>query len=192
MTDPQPPAKPPFGKKRRRLDRPQVRVDAAAPATQKRSMLLSPGGIGTMAAIGVGALVVTNGFGGGETRRDCTIRRVATSQAQCEAIQPGAQCTLAFAGGAAAAGLSRTGSSGPWSIQPLTAGPGSLYRDRSGQLFSINQSCSTRASRSLFWGGRSSVGGSSSGYSSGQSQGVMRSGFGSTARSFSGFSSRGG
>ena len=35
--------KPPFGKKRRSLPKPQVRVDVAAAPAQKRSMLLSPG-----------------------------------------------------------------------------------------------------------------------------------------------------
>jgi len=196
MTDRTPPGKPPFGKQRRNLPRPQVRVDEAAPPVQKRSVLLSPAGIGTMAAIGVGALVITNGFGGGGTRRECTITQVANSVAQCEALQPGAQCAAAFAGGATAVGLSRVGSSGPWSVQPLTAGPGAGYRTASGQAFNVNSSCrsssTSNTSRSFFWGGGSSARSGSSGYSSGQSQGVTRSGFGSTARSFSSSSSRGG
>ncbi|MDP3545132.1 MAG: hypothetical protein Q8S29_03030 [Phreatobacter sp.] len=193
MTDQKPPQKPPFGKKQRRnLPKPQVRVDAAAPPRQKRSMLLSPAGLGTMAVLGVGAMVVTNGFGGGGTRSSCTTGQVATSLAQCQAILPGAQCATAFAGGATVVGLSRTGS-GPWSVQPVSLGAGGSYQTLAGQPFTLN-ACrtSSRTSRSFFWGGSSSAGRSSSGLSSGQSQGVTRSGFGSTARGFSSSSSRGG
>lgn len=194
MTDPQPPQKPPFGKKQRRnLPKPQVRVDAAAAPTQKRSMLLSPAGLGTMAALGVGALVVTNGFGSGGTRSDCTTGQVATSLAQCQAILPGAQCATAFAGGAAVVGLSRTGT-GPWSVQPVSPGTGGGYQTLAGQPFRLNtcrSSSSSSTRSSYFWGG-SSAGHSSSSTSTSQSQGVTRSGFGSTARSFSSSSSRGG
>jgi hypothetical protein len=194
MTDPQPPQKPPFGKKQRRnLPRPEVRVDAAEPPRQKRSMLLSPAGLGTMAAIGVGALVVTNGFGSGGTRSDCTTGQVATSLAQCQAILPGAQCATAFAGGATAVGLSRTGS-GPWSVQPVSTGTSGSYQTLAGQPFRLNtcRSSSSSSRSSYFWGGSSSAGRSTSGASTSQSQGVTRSGFGSTARSFSSSSSRGG
>ncbi|MGU9981894.1 hypothetical protein ACJ4V0_17825 [Phreatobacter sp. HK31-P] len=194
MTDQKPPQKPPFGKKQRRnLPKPQVRVDAAAPPRQKRSMLLSPAGLGTMAVLGVGAMVVTNGFGGGGTRQTCSVGQVATSVAQCEALMPGPQCAAAFAGGAAAVGLSRAGS-GPWSVQPVSLGAGGAYQTLAGVPFSTARTCrsSSSTSRSYFWGGSSSAGRSSSGLSSGQSQGVTRSGFGSTARGFSSSSSRGG
>lgn len=193
MTDQQPPQKPPFGKKQRRnLPKPQVRVEAAAQPARKRSVLLSPAGLGTMAVLGVGALVVTNGFGGGATRSSCTTGQVATSLAQCQAILPGAQCAAAFAGGATVVGLSRTGS-GPWSVQPVSSGTGGGYQTLAGQPFTLNtcRSSSSSSRSGFFWGG-SSAGRSSSGYSSGQSQGVTRSGFGSTARSFSSSSSRGG
>lgn len=195
MTDPQPPQKPPFGKKQRRnLPKPQVRVDAAAQPARKRSVLLSPAGLGTMAVLGVGALVVTNGFGGGNTRQTCSVGQVATSVAQCEALMPGPQCAAAFAGGAAAVGLSRTGS-GPWSVQPVSLGAGGAYQTLAGQPFSTARTCrsssSSNSRSTYFWGG-SSAGRSSSGASSNQSQGVTRSGFGSTARSFSSSSSRGG
>ncbi len=194
MTDQTPPERPPFGKKQRRnLPKPQVRVDAAAAPTQKRSMLLSPAGLGTMAAIGVGALVVTNGFGSGNTRQTCSVGQVATSVAQCEALMPGPQCAAAFASGVAAVGLSRSGS-GPWSVQPVSVAAGGGYQTLAGQPFSTTRSCRSSSSSgtrsSFFWGG-SSAGSSSSGASTSQSQGVSRSGFGSTARSFSS-SSRGG
>ncbi len=193
MTDQQPPQKPPFGKKQRRnLPKPQVRVEAAAQPARKRSVLLSPAGLGTMAVLGVGALVVTNGFGGGATRSSCTTGQVATSLAQCQAILPGAQCAAAFAGGATMVGLSRTGS-GPWSVQPVSSLASGGYQTLAGQPFRLNtcRSSSSSSRSGFFWGG-SSAGRSSSGASSNQSQGVTRSGFGSTARSFSSSSSRGG
>jgi hypothetical protein len=193
MTDP----KPPFGKRERRsLPKPQVRVDAAAaaPPAQKRSALLSPVGIGTAALLGIGTITATNGFGLGGTRQSCSVGQVATSVAQCEALMPGPQCAAAFAGGATAVGLSRSGS-GPWGVQPVRLGAGGAYQTLAGQPFSTARSCSSSSSsssRSFFWGGgSSSAGSSSSGASSSQSQGVTRSGFGSTARSFSS-SSRGG
>ena len=192
MTDP----KPPFGKRERRsLAKPQVRVDAAAaPPAQKRSALLSPVGIGTAALLGIGTITATNGFGLGGTRQSCSVGQVATSVAQCEALMPGPQCAAAFAGGATAVGLSRSGS-GPWGVQPVRLGAGGAYQTLAGQPFSTARSCSSSSSsssRSYFWGGGgSSAGNSSSGAASSQSQGVTRSGFGSTARSFSS-SSRGG
>ncbi|AVO45202.1 hypothetical protein [Phreatobacter cathodiphilus] len=194
MTDP----KPPFGNRERRsLPKPQLRVDAAAAATppaQKRSVLLSPVGIGTAALLGIGTVTATNGFGLGGTRQSCSVGQVATSVAQCEALMPGPQCAAAFAGGATAVGLSRSGS-GPWGIQPVRLGTGGAYQTLAGQPFSTARSCSSSSSsssRSHFWGGgSSSAGNSSSGAASSQSQGVTRSGFGSTARSFSS-SSRGG
>lgn len=192
MTNPPPPQKPPFGKKRRNLPKPQVRVEAAAPPTQKRSMLLGPVGIGTAALLGIGALSATNGFGLGGSRQTCSTGQVANSVAQCEALMPGPQCAAAFAGGATAVGLSRSGS-GPWAVQPVRLGAGGAYQTLAGQPFSTARTCrsSSSTSRSFFWGGGSSAGRSSSGAASSQSQGVTRSGFGSTARSFSS-SSRGG
>jgi hypothetical protein len=194
MTDP----KPPFGKRERRsLPKPKVRVDAAAAAApaQKRSMLLGPVGIGTAALLGIGTITATNGFGLGGTRQSCSVGQVATSVAQCEALMPGPQCAAAFAGGATAVGLSRSGS-GPWGLQPVRPGASGGYQTLAGLPFSTARSCSSSSSssssRSYFWGGgSSSAGNSSSGASSSQSQGVTRSGFGSTARSFSS-SSRGG
>lgn len=189
MADP----KPPFGKRQRRnLPKPQVRVEAAAAPAQKRSVLLGPVGIGAAALLGIGAITATNGFGLGGTRPDCTASQVATSVSQCEAIQSGPQCAAAFAGGARAVGLSRRGSSGPWSVEALTAGAGSAYLTALGQPFTPRNTCrSSSSTRSVFWGGGWSSGRSSSGTASSQSQGVSRSGFGSTARSFSS-SSRGG
>lgn len=192
MADP----KPPFGKRQtRNLPKPQVRVDAAAAPSQKRSLLLGPVGIGAAALLGIGAITTTNGFGLGGTRPDCTASQVAVSITQCEAIQSGPQCGAAFARGAAAVGLTRRGTSGPWSIEPLTAGAGSAYLTALGQPFTARSTCrSSSSTRSVFWGGGSggsSAGSNTSGAATSQSQAVNRSGFGSTARSFSS-SSRGG
>ncbi|WP_439575465.1 hypothetical protein [Phreatobacter sp.] len=187
------------GKQRRRLAKPKVRVDAPAATPQrKRSALLSPIGIGTAALLGVGAITATNGFGTGRTRTDCTTTQIVTTQMQCEAVVPGEQCRVAFSGAPAAVGLSRSGS-GSWSMQPLGMSTPGRYITATGQVFSARRSCpTTRSSNSFFWtGGRGgsarSVGwGSSSGRSATQSQGVTRSGFGSTGRSFSSSSSRSG
>jgi hypothetical protein len=153
---------------------------------RKRSMLLSPVGIGTMALLGTGAFAATNGFG--TASRPCTSQQIATSAAQCQALGGNvAACTAAFAGGAQAIGLTRTSSSGAWTPQPLRALSGGTYQTMGGAAFSpysCSRSSSSSSSRSgYFWGGSS--GRSSSGVSSGSSS-VSRSGFGSSARGFSG------
>jgi hypothetical protein len=159
--------------------------DSSSPdPDRKRSMLLSPVGIGTMALLGTGVFAATNGFGLGN--RPCMTTQVATSVLQCQAIMPGPACAAAFAGGAGAVGLSRTGNSGAWSHQPLRVGSGGNYLTMSGSPFAINASCSSSSSRSssssYFYSGGSS--GSSTG-AAGQTS-VQRGGFGSTASGFHG------
>lgn len=188
------------GTPRRRLARPQLRTEAPAATPQrKRSALLSPFGIGAAALLGVGAITATNGFGGGRTRTDCTTTQIVTSLLQCEAVIPGDQCRSAFMAAPPAVGLTRSGA-GSWSLQPLASRPAGGYATIAGQPFTAQQSCpSTRSNRSFFWtGGRGSSsrslnwGTPSSSRSATQSQGVTRSGFGSTGRSFSSSSSRSG
>jgi hypothetical protein len=154
---------------------------------RKRSMLLSPVGIGAMALLGTGTFAATNGFGLGG--RPCTSQQIATSAAQCQALGGTvAACTAAFASGPQAIGLTRTSSSSAWIPQPLRSLPGGTYQTMGGAAFSpyscSRSSSSNRSSSSFFWGGGSS-GRSSSGVSSGSSS-VSRSGFGSTSRGFSG------
>jgi hypothetical protein len=151
---------------------------------RKRSMLLSPVGIGTMALLGTGAFAATNGFG--LAGRSCMTQQIATSAAQCQTLGAGPGCVAAFTGGAQAVGLSRSGS-GSWTTQPLRALPGGTYQTMAGSAFSLN-SCSSSSSRSssssgFYYGGGSS--GSSSGAGTGQSS-VSRGGFGSTASGFFG------
>lgn len=188
------------GAPRRRLAKPQVRTEAPAATPQrKRSALLSPLGIGAAALLGVGAITATNGFGTGRTRTDCTTTQIVTSQLQCEAVIPGEQCRSAFMAAPPAVGLTRSGS-GSWSLQPLASRPAGGYSTIAGQPFTARQSCpTTRSNRGFFWtGGRGSSsrslgwGSSSSSRSATQSQGVTRSGFGSTGRSFSSSSRSGG
>jgi hypothetical protein len=162
-------------------------TDSPSPGPEperKRSLLLSPVGIGAMALLGTGTFAATNGFGLGG--RPCTTQQVATSAEQCQALGGGAGCAAAFAGGAQAVGLSRSGSSS-WTPQPLRALPGGTYQTMAGSAFTANScsrsSSSRSSSSSYFWGGSS--GRSSSGVSSGSSS-VSRSGFGSTSRGFSG------
>lgn len=187
------------GKQRRALAKPKVRADAPAPTPQrKRSALLSPFGIGAAALLGVGAITATNGFGSGRTRTDCINRQVVTNQMQCEAVVPGDQCRSMFLRAPTAVGLTRTGG-GSWSLEPLLAVVPGRYTTASGQAFNAGQSCqTTRSNRSFFWTGGSGSSSGSSGWgtrsssSTSQSQGVTRSGFGSTGRSFSSSSSRSG
>lgn len=152
---------------------------------RKRSMLLSPVGIGAMALLGTGAFAATNGFGLGG--RPCTSQQIATSAAQCQALGGTvAACTAAFAGGQQAIGLTRTSSNSAWVPQPLRSLPGGTYQTMGGAAFSpyscSRSSSSNRSSSSFYWGGGSS---GSSSTAAGQSS-VTRSGFGSTSRGFSG------
>jgi hypothetical protein len=152
---------------------------------RKRSMLLSPIGIGSMALLGTGAFAATNGFGLAGRSSSCVTQQVATSAAQCQTLGAGAGCVAAFTGGAQAVGLSRTGS-GSWSPQPLRVLPGGTYQTMAGSAFSLNScrsSSSSRSSSGFYYGGGSS--GASSGAAAGQSS-VSRGGFGSTSRSFFG------
>jgi hypothetical protein len=154
---------------------------------RKRSMLLSPVGIGTMALLGTGAFAATNGFGLAGRSSSCVTQQIATSVAQCQTLGAGAGCVAAFTGGAQAVGLSRTGS-GSWSPQPLRVLPGGTYQTMAGSAFSLNSCSSSSSSRSssssgFYYGGGSS--GQSSGAAAGQSS-VARGGFGSTSRGFFG------
>jgi hypothetical protein len=153
--------------------------------TRKRSALLTPVGIGTMALLGTGTFAATNGFG--LANRPCTTQQVATTLLQCQAIAPAATCAAAFTGGASAVGLSRIGSGGTWRAEPLRVGSGGTYQTMSSVAFLPN-SCPARSSSSsssrsgFYWGGGGSS--SSSGSSASQSS-VSRGGFGTTASSFS-------
>lgn len=154
-------------------------------STRKRSVLLTPVGIGTMALLGTGAFAATNGFG--LANRPCTTQQVATSLIQCQALAPGANCAAAFVGGAGAAGLSRIGPNGTWRAEPLREVPGGGYQLVSGVPFQPNacpaRSSSSSSSRSgFYWGGGSS---SSSPSSTASQTSVSRGGFGTTASSFS-------
>ena len=170
---------------------------------RKRSILLSPAGIGAMAVVGVGAIVATNGFGVG-SRRNCTSsNRIATTAEQCQLTMPWPLCAAAFAQGATAVGLFQ-GSSGAWQHVVLRRAADGRYLDPANRVFQEGRAC--RSSSSSSWGrsGGSHYyyysGGGSSGSSYGSasstslspsaSQAVQRSGFGSTARSMS-FSSGG-
>ncbi|MCZ8315029.1 hypothetical protein [Phreatobacter sp.] len=153
--------------------------------TRKRSMLLTPVGIGTMALLGTGTFAATNGFG--LANRPCTTQHVATSLIQCQALAPGANCAAAFAGGAGAVGLSRIGDNGTWRAQPLREMTGGGYQIVGGLPFQPNtcpaRSSSSSSSRSgFYWGGGSSS--TSSGSAASQTS-VSRGGFGTTASSFS-------
>jgi hypothetical protein len=141
---------------------------------RKRSMLLSPIGIGSMALLGTGAFAATNGFGLAGRSSSCVTQQVATSAAQCQTLGAGAGCVAAFTGG------------GSWSPQPLRVLPGGTYQTMAGSAFSLNScrsSSSSRSSSGFYYGGGSS--GASSGAAAGQSS-VSRGGFGSTSRSFFG------
>ncbi|MBL8569937.1 MAG: hypothetical protein JNK84_12770 [Phreatobacter sp.] len=155
---------------------------------RKRSLLLSPVGIGAMALLGTGTFAATNGFGLGG--RPCASQQIATTAAQCQALGGTvAACTAAFASGPQAIGLTRTSSSSAWVPQPLRSLPGGTYQTMGGAAFTPNSctrsSSSRSSSSSFYWGGGSSGGSSSAGVSSGSSS-VTRSGFGSTSRGFSG------
>ena len=159
--------------------------DSSSPGPErKRSVLLSPIGIGSMALLGTGAFAATNGFGLGN--RPCTVQQIATTAAQCQTVMSAAVCATAFAGGAPAIGMTRTGS-GTWSHQPLRVLTGGTYQTQSGSAFSPSTCSSSSSSRSsssgFFYGGGSS--GTSSGSATGQSS-VSRGGFGSTASGFAG------
>lgn len=150
---------------------------------RKRSLLLSPVGIGTMALLGTGVFAGTNGFGLGS--RPCATQQIVTSLAQCQALMGGPGCATAFGAGAEAVGLTRTGNGG-WSHQPLRALSGGTYQTLSGSAFTLNtcssSSSSSRSSSSSFYygGGSSGTSGSTAGQSS-----TSRGGFGTTASSFS-------
>jgi len=150
---------------------------------RKRSMLLTPVGIGTMALLGTGTFAATNGFG--LANRPCTTQQVATSLLQCQAIAPATTCAAAFVGGAGAVGLSRIGQNGTWRAEPLRQVPGGGYQLVSGLPFQPN-ACPARSSSSsrsgFYWGGGSS---SSSPSSTASQTSVSRGGFGTTASNFS-------
>lgn len=156
--------------------------------TRKRSVLLTPVGIGTMALLGTGTFAATNGFG--LANRPCTTQHVATSLIQCQALAPGANCAAAFAGGAGAVGLSRIGDNGTWRIQPLREMSGGGYQIMGGLPFQPNacparsSSSSSSSSRSGFYWGGSSSSSSSSSSTAAQST-TTRGGFGATASSTS-------
>lgn len=169
---------------------------------RKRSLLLSPAGIGAMAVMGVGTLIVTNGFGAGDRRNCASSNRIATSAEQCQSTMPGPICAAAFAGGAGAVGLFQ-GSNGAWQHVVLRRQADGRYLDPANRVFQEGRAC--RSSSSSSWGRSGGSyyyysGGGSSGSSYGSSsstsqapsasQAVQRSGFGSTARSVS-FSSGG-
>lgn len=153
-------------------------------STRKRSVLLTPVGIGTMALLGTGTFAATNGFG--LANRPCTTQQIATSLIQCQALAPGANCAAAFTGGAAAVGLSRIGANGTWRAEPLRQVAGGGYQMVSGLPFQPN-ACPARSSSSssrsgFYWGGGSSS--TSSGSTAAQTS-VSRGGFGTTAGNFS-------
>lgn len=169
---------------------------------RKRSILLSPAGIGAMAVVGVGAIVATNGFGVGNRRNCTTSNRIVTTAEQCQATMPGPLCAAAFAQGAAAVGLFQ-GNSGAWQHVVLRRQADGRYLDPADRVFQEGRAC--RSSSSSSWGRSggsyfyySGSGSSGSSYGSSSStsvapstsQAVQRSGFGSTARSVS-FSSGG-
>jgi hypothetical protein len=155
-------------------------------STRKRSVLLTPVGIGTMALLGTGTFAATNGFG--LANRPCTTQHVATSVAQCQALAPGANCIAAFAGGASVVGLSRVNETSSWRIQPLRELTGGGYQVMGGLPFQPNacparSSSSSSSSRSgFYWGGGSS---SSTPSSTASQTSVSRGGFGTTASSMS-------
>lgn len=153
---------------------------------RKRSVLLSPIGIGTMALLGTGAFAATNGFG--LAGRPCVTTRVATSALECQAIGAGPACAAAFASGSQAVGLTRSGNSGAWSQQPLRSVAGGGYQTMAGSPFVLNASCSRSSSSSrgssFYWGGGSSSDSSRSSSSSASSS-SSRGGFGATSSSFS-------
>lgn len=149
---------------------------------RKRSLLLSPAGIGTVAILGTGAFAATNGFG--LASRPCTELRAATSLTECQAVMGGPACAAAFGGGAQAVGLTRTGG-GSWSHQPLRPRAGGGYETLAGSPFVAGTGCrgSSSSSRSFYWGG-SSAGSSAARSSASSSTSASRGGFGSTSRSF--------
>lgn len=161
--------------------------DSSDDAPRKRSVLLSPVGIGAMALLGTGAFAATNGFGLGG--RPCTVTRVATSAIECQAIGAGPACAAALAAGTQAVGLSRSGNSSAWSQQPLRAATGGGYQTMAGSPFAINAACTRSSSSSsgrssFYWGGGSSYDSSRSSSSSASSS-SSRGGFGVTSSSFS-------
>lgn len=156
-------------------------------APRKRSVLLSPVGIGAMALLGTGAFAATNGFG--LAGRPCVMTRVATSAIECQAIGAGPACAAALASGTQAVGLTRSGNSGAWSQQPLRSVTGGGYQTMAGSPFAINAACSRSSSSSyhrgtsFFWGGGSNSYNRSG--SSSASSSSSRGGFGVTSSSFS-------
>lgn len=161
--------------------------DSSDDAPRKRSVLLSPVGIGAMALLGTGAFAATNGFGLGG--RPCVVTRVATSAIECQAIGAGPACAAALASGSQAVGLSRSGNSGAWSQQPLRTAVGGGYQTMAGSPFAINAACTRSSSSSgrssFYWGGGSSYDSSSRSSSSSASSSSSRGGFGVTSSSFS-------
>ncbi|QCK87654.1 hypothetical protein E8L99_18775 [Phreatobacter aquaticus] len=156
---------------------------------RKRSVLLSPMGIGAMALVGCGTFAATNGFGLGQ--RNCQpVGQIVTSVDQCERLMPGPTCRAAFTSGVSALGLTRSSSSGTWTHEHVRQGTDGRYMTLAGSPFRTGSSCSSSSSRSgSSWGYFGGYGGSSNSASSQGQSSVSRGGFGTTASSFSSHSS---
>ena len=156
---------------------------------RKRSVLLSPVGIGAMALVGCGAFAATNGLGLGQ--RNCQpVGQIVTSVDQCERLMPGPTCRAAFTSGVSALGLTRSSSSGTWSHEHVRQGTDGRYMTLAGSPFQTGSSCSSSSSRSgTSWHYVGGYGSSSTSSSAQTQSSVSRGGFGTTAASFSSHSS---
>jgi hypothetical protein len=155
---------------------------------RKRSVLLSPVGIGAMALVGCGAFAATNGFGLGQRCQPTT--QIVTTMDQCQRLMSGTACQAGFAGGAGALGLTRNTGTGVWSHEQVRLGTDGRYQTLAGLPFQAGQSCSSSSSRSgSSWHYYGGYGGSSTSSSTQGQSSVSRGGFGTTAASFSSHSS---